>query len=159
MLTVTDAFGHEEEIRELFLEYTQMLVDNDSRFAEYLVLQNYDDEFAHLEHKYGKPAGRLYVAHCDGALAGCIALRKLDEHTCELKRLYVRPQFRGRHFGKMLTEKIIADAKEIGYSALYLDTLPFLKTAIKMYRDMGFYDIPCYNNSPIDDTVFLKLDL
>lgn len=84
-----------EAVRELFAEYTHMLVENDPHFQVYLDLQHYDAEVADLTKKYGMPDGRLYVAWCDGQPAGCIALRRLDGTTCELKRLYVRPAFRG----------------------------------------------------------------
>ena len=154
-----DAIGHDEEISALFTEYTDMLVKNDNSFREYLSIQKYDDEVIHPEHKYARPEGRLYLMYCDGELAGCVGLRKLDDDNCELKRLYVREEYRGKGLGKFLTEKIISDAKEIGYSHLLLDTLPFLTTALKMYAEMGFYEIPCYNDSPMDTTIFLKFDL
>ena len=80
-----------EAVRELFAEYTHMLVENDPHFQIYLDLQHYDAEVADLTKKYGMPDGRLYVAWCDRQPAGCIALRRLDGTTCELKRLYVRP--------------------------------------------------------------------
>ncbi len=158
-ITVTDAIGHETVLRELFTEYINMLLSNDSSFAEYLKIQHYDDELVHPERKYGRPEGRLYLLYADGKPAGCVALRKLDEERCEMKRLYVREEYRGRHLGKLLTERIISDAKEIGYRSLYLDTLPFLTTAIRMYEEIGFQYIPSYNDSPLDDTVFMKLDL
>lgn len=88
-------YEYKNEIRELFTEYTDMLVENDSTFKAYLDIQNYDDEIGHLEHKYGLPDGRLYLLKRDGKSAGCIALRKLDSERCEMKRLYVRPAFRG----------------------------------------------------------------
>ena len=158
-LKIIDAIGHPEEVRELFTEYTDMLIENDSTFKEYLAVQNYDDEIAHLEHKYGRPDGRLFIVYCEGKLAGCVGLRRLDAESCELKRLYVRPEFRGKHLGKILTELIIKEAREIGYEFMLLDTLPFLEAAIKMYRDFGFYEIPCYNDSPMDSTIFMKLDM
>ena len=76
-----------------------------------------------------------------------------------MKRLYVRPRFRGKHIGEQLVKKIIADVREIGYQHMLLDTLPPLKSAIYMYRKLGFYDISCYNDSPIDTTIFMQLDL
>ena len=91
-----------ETVRELFAEYTHMLVENDPHFQVYLDLQHYDAEVADLTKKYGMPGGRLYVAWCDGQPAGCIALRRLDDTTCELKRLYVRPAFRGRGIAGLL---------------------------------------------------------
>lgn len=158
-ITIILAYDRPDVIRELFTEYTAMLVENDPAFGAYLEIQNYGKEIEDLSYKYGLPQGRLYLALCDGETAGCIALRRLDEENCEMKRLYVRPQFRGKGIGRMLCERIIADAGEIGYKAMLLDTLPFLGTAIGMYRRIGFYDIPQYNDSPLDTTIFMKLDL
>lgn len=148
-----------EAVWELFAEYTHMLVENDPHFQVYLDLQHYDAEVADLTRKYGMPDGRLYVAWCDGQPAGCIALRRLDGTTCELKRLYVRPAFRGRGIAGVMMQRILDDARAIGYTVMLLDTLPFLTSAIRMYRALGFYDIPPYNDSPLDTTIFLRLDL
>ena len=136
-----------------------MILENVPAFQAYLDLQHYDDETAHLERKYGPPEGRLYLARWDGAAAGCSGLRRLDSMRCEMKRLYVRPAFRGLKTGRALAEKLIADAREIGYSRMLLDTFPFLRSAVKMYHDLGFYEIPSYNNSPMDGLVYLQLDL
>ena len=130
-----------EAVRELFAEYTHMLVAHDPYFQVYLDLQHYDAEVADPTQKYGLPDGRL-----DGA-------------TCELKRLYVRPAFRGRGIAGAMMQRILDDARAIGYTAMLLDTLPFLTSAIRMYRALGFYDIPPYNDSPLDTTIFLRLDL
>ena len=125
MLEIVPAFAYKEEVKALFTEYTKMLVAGDSAFQEYLNIQNYDEEIAHLEHKYGEPAGRLYLARWNGETAGCIGLRRIDEEACEMKRLYVYPAFRGRHIAEALTARIIADARAIGYRSMLLDTLPF----------------------------------
>lgn len=153
------AYEHPQEVRELFSEYTDMLIQGDSTFKEYLEIQNYEDELEHLQVKYGLPYGRLYLAYCDGKLAGCVGLKRLDEQNCEMKRLYVRPDFRGKQIGSVLIKQIIEDAKEIGYSYMLLDTLPFLQSAIHMYKKWGFYEIPCYNDSPMKQSIFMKLDL
>lgn len=158
-LEIMPAFAYPGEVRALFSAYTDMLIENDHSFAKYLALQNYDGEIAHLEGKYGLPWGRLYLARWDGQTAGCIGLRRLDGENCEMKRLYVRPEFRGRQIGDALVRRIIADAKEIGYSHMLLDTLPFLESALRMYRRFGFYQIPCYNNSPMESSIYMKLDL
>ena len=154
-------YGYEytDHIKELFTEYTDFLVENDSKFREYLEIQKYDDEISCLESKYGLPYGRLYIAFYENQVAGCIALRQIDDRRCEMKRLYVRKQYRCRGIGKTLAQKVISDAKEIGYSEMLLDTLPFLEDAIKMYKKMGFYEIESYNNSPMDNSIYLKLDL
>ena len=103
-----------EAVRELFAEYTHMLVAHDPYFQAYLDLQHYDAEVADPTQKYGLPDGRLYVAWCDGQPAGCIALRRLDGTTCELKRLYVRPAFRGRGIAGAMMQRILDDARAIG---------------------------------------------
>lgn len=158
-LELIPAYDHPDQVRTLFTEYTGMLVANDPSVKIYLDIQNYDEELRHLEAKYGLPAGRLYLACWEGALAGCIGLRKLDDETCEMKRLYVRPEFRGRHIGDTLIDRIIEDARDIGYRYLLLDTLPFLHSAIHMYQKRGFYEIPAYNDSPAETTIFMKYDL
>ena len=153
------AYDFPEEIKLLFSEYTDILIEGDPSFKEYLEIQNYDDELKHLEKKYGLPYGRLYLVYYNNEVAGCIGLKKIDEKNCEMKRLYVRPKFRGKQIGEQLIEKIIKDAKEIGYSYMLLDTLPFLKGAIYLYKKYGFYEIPSYNNSPMNTSIYMKLDL
>ncbi len=158
-IELVEAYTHKEEVKALFNEYTQMLIDGDSNFKDYLELQNYDHELEDLEDKYGLPYGRLYLAFYDGVLAGCIGLRKLDNENCEMKRLYVKPQFRGKKIASFLVKNIIEEARKIGYKYILLDTLPFLETAINMYKKYGFYEIPSYNNSPMDNLIYLKYDL
>lgn len=153
------AYNLQKEITALFTEYTEMLIEGDSQFKEYLELQNYDDELLNLEKKYGLPEGRLYIAYCNGKIAGCIGLKKMTAQECEMKRLYVRPEFRGNKIGYILIRQIINDAKEIGYRHTLLDTLPFLQSAIYMYKKIGFYEIPCYNNSPMSSSIYMKLNL
>ena len=153
------AYDFPEEIKLLFSEYTDILIEGDPSFKEYLEIQNYDDELKHLEKKYGLPYGRLYLVYYNNEVAGCIGLKKIDEKNCEMKRLYVRPKFRGKQIGEQLIEKIIKDAKEIGYSYMLLDTLPFLKGAIYLYKKYGFYEIASYNNSTMDTSIYMKLDL
>ena len=150
------AYSYQKEIGELFGEYTQMLVEGDPVFASYLDLQNYEDELRHLEHKYGPPLGRLYLALWDGEVAGCIGLKPWDAGRCELKRLYVRPAFRGRHIADALTRQILDDAREIGYERMLLDTLPFLQEAIALYKKHGFREIPPYLDSPMTDAIYLE---
>lgn len=158
-IKIVPAYKRREEIGTLFSEYTNMLIENDESFKKYLDIQNYDKEIEHLETKYGIPDGRLYLIYYDDESAGCIGLRKIDDQTCEMKRLYIRLEFRGKKLGNILVEKIIADAKEIGYSYMLLDTLPFLESAIHIYKKFGFYEIESYNNSPMDASIYMKLDL
>lgn len=153
------AYDNAEEIDSLFSEYTQMLAENDPSFVKYLEIQNYEAETAHLSEKYGLPYGRLYIAHVDEVAAGCVGLRRLDEARCEMKRLYVRPEYRGQNIANQLLDLIISDAKSVGYKEMLLDTLPFLGNAIHLYRKYGFYEIESYNNSPMDTSIYMKLDL
>lgn len=158
-LEIKEGYEYKEEIKELFTEYTNLVIEGDSTFKEYLEKQHFEQEVDHLKEKYGKPYGRLYIAFYNGKVAGCIGLRKIDNQNSEMKRLFVKPEFRGKHIGNILAEKVINDAKEIGYKSILLDTLPFLKSAIKMYKKMGFYEIEQYNDSPMKEAVYLKLDL
>ena len=155
-IELLEAYPYKEEIGELFREYTDMLVEGDPRFQIYLDLQNYDEELAHLEHKYGRPEGRLYLLRLDGQSAGCIGLRKLDDENCELKRLYVRPAYRGHGLSRTLMDLILADARAIGYKTMLLGTLPFLQAALKLYKDYGFEEIERYNDSPMDTSIYLR---
>ena len=158
-IKILPAYDFPEEIKLLFSEYTDILIEGDPSFKEYLEIQNYDDELKHLEKKYGLPYGRLYLVYYNNEVAGCIGLKKIDKKNCEMKRLYVRPKFRGKQIGEQLIEKIIKAAKEIGYSYMLLDTLPFLKGAIYLYKKYGFYEIASYNNSPMDTSIYMKLNI
>lgn len=158
-ISITLAYDRPDDIRILFAEYTDMLVSSSPAFADYLALQDYDDELDHLEVKYGLPDGRLYLACVDGYAAGCIALRRLDDERCEMKRLYVRERFRGMRIGSLLVDRIVEDARIIGYKVMLLDTLPFLKSALHLYERHGFRMIELYNESPLPETIFMKLDL
>jgi ribosomal protein S18 acetylase RimI-like enzyme len=92
--------------------------------------------------------------------AGCVALHKIDGSICEMKRLYVRPQFRGKGVGKILAERVIAEAREIGYTKLRLDTVePVMRTAVAMYRNLGFRDITPYRENPIEGALYMELQL
>ncbi len=142
-----------EQTRELFHEYVTWLGVN-------LCFQNYDKEVAELPGEYVPPTGRLYLAIEDDQTAGCIALRKLAEGICEMKRLYLRPQFRGRQLGRTLVDRVIEDARQIGYSRMRLDTLPGkMDAAIAMYRSLGFTDIERYYDNPYETALFLEMDL
>lgn len=158
-IEIVYGYDRPEEVRVLFEEYTNMLVANDPSFQEYLDLQNYEEETGHLKEKYGMPEGRLYLLYCDGVIADCIGLRKIDDGSCEMKRLYIRPEFRGRKLSEFLLETLIQDAREIGYQNMLLDTLPFLQSAIHLYQKYGFHEIESYNNSPMDTSIYMKLDL
>lgn len=158
-IEIKEGYEYKEEIISLFNEYTQILINGNAEFGAYLKKQNYARETENLEGKYGRPYGRLYIVFFDGNPAGCIALRKIDNLNCEMKRLYVKPRYRGNGIGALLVKHIITEAEEIGYKHILLDTLPFLKRAIAMYKAYGFYEIESYNNSPMDTLIYLKYDL
>ena len=156
MTQLTEAYDHIDEIKSLFSEYTAMLVSIDPSFSIYLDIQHYDEEAGNPAAKYALPRGRLYLALHDGKAAGCIALRPLSDDRCELKRLYVRPQFRGKGIARMLCERILEEAEKTGYREIYLDTLPELSDAIRLYEKLGFTYTDSYNDSPLERTVFMK---
>jgi len=140
-------------IRKLFLEYGQSL-----GFS--LCFQSFDQELASLPGDYAPPGGRLILATSNGEPAGCVALHKLEPEICEMKRLYVRPRYRGKSLGRELAEKIITEARQLGYKKLRLDTVePIMKTAVAMYRQLGFREIPPYRPNPIDGALYMELQL
>ena len=140
-------------IRELFLEYAQSL-----GFS--LCFQSFDKELAGLPGDYAPPEGRLLLATHEGEPAGCVALHKLDPDICEMKRLYVRPQFRGKGLGRALAERVIADAQQVGYKRLRLDTVePVMQAAVAMYRQLGFREIAPYRENPIAGALYMELEL
>lgn len=142
-----------EQTRQLWREYAAWLeVD--------LCFQNFEQELAGLPGRYALPEGRLLLAHSDDRLAGCIALRKIDEGICEMKRLYVRPSFRGQGMGRQLTARLIEEALRIGYARMRLDTLPAkMNQALAMYRSFGFTEIAPYYHNPDAGAVFMELTL
>ncbi len=125
-----------------------------------LCFQNFDKELADLPGDYAPPKGRLILAEYEGQLAGCVALHKLDEDICEMKRLYLRPQFRGKGLGRALADRIIADARQIGYRRMRLDTVePVMPDAVAMYRKIGFREIAPYCANPIAGALYMELQL
>ena len=140
-----------EQARELFLEYARSL-----GFS--LCFQNFDQELANLPGDYSPPHGRLLLAEFEGKLAGCVALHKLENEICEMKRLYLRPQFRGKGLGRALTTRIIAEARHVGYSRLRLDTVEStMQDAVAMYLKLGFRKIDPYCESRASGTWPLRL--
>lgn len=141
-----------DDIRTLFTEYVDALGFD-------LHFQEYEREYTHLPGEYAPPDGRLFLARYGGGVAGCIALRKIDEHVCEMKRLYVRPQYRGKKIGRLLSKKLIDEARSMGYHAMRLDTVPKMKDAIALYRSLGFQEIEPYRYNPIPSALFMELFL
>jgi putative acetyltransferase len=141
------------QARQLFLEYAESL-----GFS--LCFQNFDHELATLPGYYAPPKGRLLLAEYEGQIAGCVALRPLEPAVCEMKRLYLRPAFRGKGLGRAIAAHLIAEARKLGYESMRLDTVePFMKDAVAMYRRLGFREIPPYCQNPIDGALYMELDL
>jgi ribosomal protein S18 acetylase RimI-like enzyme len=142
-----------ETARDLFKEYEAWLGIN-------LCFQNFEKELANLPGEYVPPDGRLLLAFDNSEVAGCIALRRIGDDVCEMKRLFVRSDFRGKGLGRTLVEMIIAEAKEIGYQKIRLDTLPpKMNQAIALYRSLGFTEIGPYYPNPVPGAKFMELEL
>jgi putative acetyltransferase len=148
-------------------ETAEQITEAKALFREYeawlgldLCFQGFEAELSGLPGKYSKPDGRLYLAYEDEKLAGCIALRKIDEGICEMKRLFVRDGFRGAGIGVRLIEKIIADARDEGYAIMRLDTFPpKMGKAVSLYESHGFRPIAPYYDNPNDGVLFMEKDL
>ena len=158
-LRLVSALERREQLLPLYEEYAAMLLKTDPVFADSLAQQHYDEEIEHLEDKYGPPNGIIYLVYIGDALAGCVGMKPSDAEHAELKRLYVRPAFRGHNLGERLVRRIMADAAAAGYRWLRLDTLPGLKTALALYRRMGFYEIPPYYDCLVPKTIFMEIEL
>jgi len=141
-----------EQARELFVEYVDYLGIN-------LEFQNFKEELKNLPGDYSLPEGTILLAYYNSKLAGCVALRKFENNICEMKRLFVRSEFRGKGIGKVLVEQIIDKASRIGYKFMRLDTLSFMKEAITLYLSLGFKEIKSYRYNPFEDAKYFQLNL
>jgi len=139
------------EVADLLREYAASLTVS-------LDFQDFDREVAELPGGYAPPSGALFVARLDGAAVGCIALRRIDDVTCELKRLYVRPRTRGAGVGRRLVDAALAEARRLGYARIRLDTLPGMETAQRLYAELGFREIDPYTRNPVPGTRYLELE-
>jgi len=138
------------EVRTLFREYEKELDEN-------LCFQSFEEELKNPLKKYGPPKGILYIAEWNKEVAGCIALMPLKEKTeCEMKRLYVRPQFRTHQIGKSLVEQLLKDAATLGYTKMKLDTLQKLQAAISLYKKAGFVETTAYYENPLAEVVYME---
>ncbi len=154
MLEIIEAESDEdiEQVRTLFGKYADTL-----DFG--LDFQDFEEELTNLPGDYIRPAGCLLLALYKGQPAGCVGLRKLSEGVCEMKRLYVREQFRGLGIGRALAEAVIEEAKKIGYNYMRLDTVPAMEAARALYVSVGFKQIGPYRYNPIEGAVFMELRL
>ena len=141
-----------DEVRRLFREYERFL-DVD------LCFQSFEEELAALPGKYAPPDGALLIAADERRSAGCVALRKLEDGVCEMKRLFVRPQYRGRGLGRLLAERIVSEATALGYKVMRLDTLDKLKEAMALYESLGFKRRDPYYDNPLPGVEYWELDL
>jgi len=137
---------------ELFREYAASLPFD-------LDFQNFNEELTHIDTHYAPPRGRLYIALVEGQPAGCVALRFFEYGVCEMKRLYVRPAYRGKAVGRQLAETIIEAAREIGYDYMCLDTVPSMQAANRLYTELGFKSIKAYRYNPVEGAIYLELKL
>jgi len=141
-----------DRIRQLFKAYADAL-DFDLGF------QNFSDEFQNLPGDYAPPKGCLILALDNDEAVGCVALRPLQSTICEMKRLYVKPECRGKKVGRMLAEAIVVEASRRGYDRMRLDTVPAMKTATKLYESIGFAQIPSYRYNPVPGTMYFELEI
>ena len=151
-ITRVEAEDQLARVRELMTEYADSL-DFDLSF------QDFHRELESLPGQYAAPTGLILLATIGSQPAGCVALRQLGRGTCEMKRLYVRPGFRGKGIGKALALAILEEARLLGYSRMRLDTVPSMAEAIRLYRSLGFREIPPYRYNPIQGALFMELVL
>ena len=152
MIEIKAAYDNLDAIRDLFREYAKGLgVD--------LCFQDFEQELSTLPGKYARPKGRLYLAYDQGEAIACFALRPIDERIGEVKRLYVKPTHRRQGLSKILVERIIDDARSLGYKRLVLDTLNTMTPAMNLYKSLGFVEIEAYYPNPLEGATYFALEL
>ena len=155
MIQVTDATSQEalHHARRLFRSYVAEFADS---IAETLGFQGFESELSGLPGRYAPPSGCLLLAMEGDRPAGCVAMRDLSGGTCEMKRLYVAPEYRGRGLGRLLVEGVVGRAERAGYRRMMLDTVPEMAGAIALYRQHGFVETTRYWDNPIEETIYLE---
>ena len=147
------------ETQEDYREARVLLREYESASEVDLCFQGFEEEVEALERAYGPPGGRFLILRSGEQIAGCVALEDSGDKTCEMKRLYVRPEFRGKGLGRKCAEEVVQIAREMGYAALRLHTLPAMRAAVALYRSMGFREIDPYAENPVEGALFMELGL
>lgn len=144
---------------EDYREARALLREYEAEIEVDLCFQGFQEELETLERVYGPPGGILFLLRQEERTAGCVALKDLGGGVCEMKRLFLRPGFRGEGLGRRCAERIVQAAREMGYGAMRLDTLPAMRAAIALYRSLGFTEIPRYTENPLEGALFMELRL
>lgn len=147
-----DGSDHLNDARDLFMEYSRSIGIN-------LCFQGFDEELDGLPGKYSPPKGSLMLAYIGGRAAACAALRFVSDDICELKRVFVRDDYRGTGLGREIVERMIDEARTLGYGYMRLDTLPSMTAAQKLYFSLGFHEIGPYIYNPHEGTLYMELKL
>jgi len=158
-IVIQNAVEMPDRLLPFFEEYRDYLLTHAPELEPFLMMQSFDDETEHLHEKYGAPGGGIYIVSVDGEDAGCIAFRRLDDETCELKRVFLRDRYRGLGLGRKMMERVLTDSRAAGYKVMLLDTLPVLSDALGMYDKLGFERTEKYNDNPLGHAIYLKLNL
>ncbi len=152
-MKIVSGDSYVREIKELIKTYTASI-------GRSLDFQNLNEELQDFPSKYSYPKGKLLAAISDeGDIIGCVAYTKISDIRSEMKRLYVKPKYRKLKAGRALAEAIISQARNDGFKEMVLDTLSPMQSAINLYKSLGFAEIPPYYNNPMDDVIYMKLEL
>lgn len=147
------------ETQEDYREARVLLREYEAESEVDLCFQGFEEEIETLERAYGPPGGRFLLLRVEERTAGCVALEDSGDTVCEMKRLYVRPEFRGKGLGRKCAEEVVQIAREMGYASVRLHTLPSMRAAVALYRSMGFAEIAPYDDTPVEGVVFMELGL
>ena len=154
MIRIIEANTNEltTRVKSLFLEYAESLDFN-------LCFQNFDNELENFPSQYSSPAGNLFLALSESEAVGCVGIRYFEKDICEMKRLYVKPEYRDQKIGKELAVSAIKSGRALGYEYMRLDTLSSMETANQLYRSLGFIEIDPYRDNPLDGVIYMELSL